>query len=337
MNRGMGLVAYGDSDSENSDEDTLMATAPKATGTPSSQNTISAQSIVNAKLSATDSLNKFASTNLLKQGVATPGATSTPGEQSPAIGESSSIPRSFSQSLSETLLAADHSAAAEVLNTPTGGRSPLPQTEAISIEDSQDVDGEVHRKQSRVEQMRLLLRPRPIPGVDNFGIPPNPEGEVNLDVQAKIEQFQSVKVTRGIHFNQSLMKNKNFRNPRIYASLVEFVDLNETGSNFEKGEFFDFEGYGPESYATGIAEAQKQAAEKLAQQQALPRSQLQFMHGTSGQASAVTVGGGIGIARPSTSSTPVSAAATAGTQRARKSKWDMPQTTDGPASKRARS
>jgi hypothetical protein len=59
-------------------------------------------------------------------------------------------------------------------------------------------------------------------------------------------------VARGIHFNQSLMKNKNFRNPRIYTSLVELVAINEIGSNFDKSEFFDFEGYGPESYATGI-------------------------------------------------------------------------------------
>ena len=61
-----------------------------------------------------------------------------------------------------------------------------------------------------------------------------------------------MKEQRGIHFNQSLMKNKNFRNPHIYTSLVEFVALNEFGTNFEKSEFFDFEGYGPESYATGL-------------------------------------------------------------------------------------
>ncbi|KAG0224652.1 hypothetical protein BGX31_007901 [Mortierella sp. GBA43] len=115
------------------------------------------------------------------------------------------------------------------------------------------MEGVEHQNnQTRAEQMRLLLRPHPIPGVENFGIPPEPEGEVNPEVQAKIQQFHHVKVTRGIHFNQSLMKNKNFRNPRIYASLVELVALNETGSNFEKSEFFDFEGYGPESYATGL-------------------------------------------------------------------------------------
>lgn len=72
-----------------------------------------------------------------------------------------------------------------------------------------------------------------------------------------MEQFQNIKVTRGIHFNQSLMKNKNFRNPHIYSSLVGLVALNEIGSNFEKKEFFDFEGYGPECYAAGLGKFEK--------------------------------------------------------------------------------
>ncbi|KAI9234243.1 MAG: hypothetical protein BYD32DRAFT_95676 [Podila humilis] len=135
--------------------------------------------------------------------------------------------------------------------------------------------------------MRSLLRPRPIPGIENFGIPPSPEGEVNPTVQvedpirfvlsvclsryallertcfialsthAKMEQFQNIKATRGIHFNQSLMKNKNFRNPHIYSSLVDLVALNEIGSNFDKKEFFDFEGYGPECYAAGLGKLTK--------------------------------------------------------------------------------
>ncbi|KAI8360522.1 HCNGP-like protein-domain-containing protein [Mortierella sp. GBAus27b] len=274
MNRGMGLVAYGDSDSESSGDDTSTTMTPKSSAsaqkaqeketpsassetkdhaaeTPSSQDALSTPSIVNAKPSTTNSLNKLASTNLLKQGIVATGTTSRSGEQSPAPDSSGQ----FTRSLSGTPLPADHSAAAEVFNTPTGGRSPqVPQAEGVLIErEIQDMEGVEHQNnQTRAEQMRLLLRPHPIPGVENFGIPPEPEGEVNPEVQAKIQQFHHVKVTRGIHFNQSLMKNKNFRNPRIYASLVELVALNETGSNFEKSEFFDFEGYGPESYATGL-------------------------------------------------------------------------------------
>ncbi|KAI7821320.1 HCNGP-like protein-domain-containing protein [Gamsiella multidivaricata] len=275
MNRGIGLVAYGDSDSDSSDEDTIMSTAPKQSGSsddyqktqgtetnidkdqepvdrPAPQDTISVRPTINARLSGADSLNKIAFTNLMKQGLVASSSSSIEAshvQQSPAA--EGSVPfnsQSFTRSLSGTPLPADHSAAAEVLNTPTGGRSPqVAQTERVPIAeevqvDMKDADG-TQNQQGRAVLMRALLRPKPIPGVENFGIPPNPEGEVNPDVQAKMEQFQHVKMTRGIHFNQSLMKNKNFRNPHIYASLVEFVALNEIGSNFERIEFFDFEGW----------------------------------------------------------------------------------------------
>ncbi|KAI8598308.1 HCNGP-like protein-domain-containing protein [Dissophora ornata] len=399
MNRSKGLVAYGDSDSESSDEDTIMTAAPKQTGSsaasqktqesevssdkdhvldrPTPQDTISARSIINARSSGADSLNKIASTNLLKQGLAS--AENTRVDQSPGVEGSvsnalSASGGSFVRSQSGTPLPPDHSAAAEVLNTPTGGRSPqvvqtgrVPIAEEIESARNADIhmsggdegEGGVMDQQSRrTALMRLLLRPKPIPGVENFGIPPGPEGVVNPDVQAKMEQFQHVKVTRGIHFNQSLMRNKNFRNPHIYSSLVELAALNEIGSNFEKKEFFDFEGYGPESYATGIAETQKQAAEKLAQQHAMPRSQLQFVSGSTAQAgltNMTNIGGGIGLglaggvprlqisSLSSSLSTSASASVSsivqtgaAGSQRPRKSKWDIPQTTDDPASKRTR-
>lgn len=153
---------------------------------PSAQDTTSAQSVVNTKPS--DSLNRIASTNLLKQGLVVHDSTVTPKHQSPiADGSTPSNLHPFSQSLPGTPLAADHSAAAEVLNTPTGGRSPrVPRGEGVSREGVQDIEGiEGHDQQSHTEQMRQLLRPRLLPGVENFGIPPEPEGEVNPDVQVR--------------------------------------------------------------------------------------------------------------------------------------------------------
>ncbi|KAF9967495.1 hypothetical protein BGZ70_009334 [Mortierella alpina] len=264
---------------------------------------------------------------------------------------------SFIRSGSGTPLPADHSAAAEVMNTPTEGRSPrvIPTERISGVEGVRDQgDDRVNQRVSpddlgndRSALMRSLLKPKPIPGVDNFGIPAEPKGEINPAVQAKMEQFHHVKLTRGIHFNQSLMKNKNFRNPHIYTSLVEFVQLNETGSNFEQTEFFDFGGYGPESYATGIAEAQRQASERLAQQQAMARSHLQFVPGSTVQSGVpiVTANGASGgeiqgsIAskvQPPASLSSSGAPVSSGTQRGRKSKWDVSQPVDDPASKRSR-
>jgi hypothetical protein len=54
--------------------------------------------------------------------------------------------------------------------------------------------------------------------------------------QAKLAQFHTLKQdpTRPIHFNDSLMSNRSFRNPHLYAKLVEFVDVDERTSNFPK-------------------------------------------------------------------------------------------------------
>ncbi|KAF9185653.1 hypothetical protein BGZ51_000358 [Haplosporangium sp. Z 767] len=366
MNKGIGLVAYGDSDSESSDEDIHMTPSvavnasqldTKQTkkppifalfytgGRPIPQDTISARSIINATPTGSESLNRIASTNLLRQGL----AASDENLQSKPVSEHG---HSFIRSQSGTPLPADHSAAAEIFNTPTEGRSPRPsQIDRVPItEEAKENENDKGRSlgdlssQNRSALMRLLLQPKPIPGVENFGIPPSPEGEVNPDVQAKMEQFHHVKMTRGIHFNQSLMRNKNFRNPHIYASLVEMVALNETGSNFEKTEFFDFEGYGPESYATGIAEAQKQANERLVQQQAMGRSHLQFVPGSTSLPGVPIVSGSFGVGaagiapkqqQTSLTSLPSTGTTTAAASgRARKSKWDVPQ--DDPSSKRPR-
>lgn len=179
---------------------------------PNPQDTISARSIVQSKPIGQESLNKLASTNLLKQGLAASsdsihtepssdtGAAATP--------ESSSTPvhgSSFIRSGSGTPLPADHSAASDVFNTPTTGRSPrVPQTSRVPIADEareEDNDGERGPEQadgglegagghgSRAALMRALLRPKPTPGVENFGIPPSPESEVNPDVQVNVQWF----------------------------------------------------------------------------------------------------------------------------------------------------
>ncbi|KAG0052527.1 hypothetical protein BGZ83_002457 [Gryganskiella cystojenkinii] len=346
MNKGVpGLVAYGDSDSEESDNETsniarTTSSHSSASERPQLQDTISARTVVaGTRPSANDSLGKIATTNLLKQGIEAQTSNNS-------ASSDQDMEERQSRSLSGTPLPADHSAAAEIMNTPTMGRSPKTmESGGHSIDEERDDDdgdqSSTHGGRSAL--MRSLLRPKPIPGVESFGIPPEPDGEADEDVQIKIEGFQRVKEQRGIHFNQSLMKNKNFRNPHIYASLVEFVALNEFGSNFEKSEFFDFEGYGPESYAAGLAEAQKMAAERLAQQQQnFARSHLPFVPGQ-----ALTVGGsGSGAGGSSNLHSRIPQAPAVGSaasnssagglqQRARRSKWDAPSA-DDPNSKRAR-
>lgn len=52
--------------------------------------------------------------------------------------------------------------------------------------------------------------------------------------QAKVAQFLALKrdPVNPRHFNDSLMSNRSFRNPHLYATLVEFVDVDERTTNF---------------------------------------------------------------------------------------------------------
>lgn len=58
-----------------------------------------------------------------------------------------------------------------------------------------------------------------------------------MSVKAKVAQFLALKrdPVNPRHFNDSLMSNRSFRNPHLYATLVDFVDVDERTSNFPTG------------------------------------------------------------------------------------------------------
>jgi len=117
-----------------------------------------------------------------------------------------------------------------------------------------------------ITEIRRLLKPPPIEDVEDWGIPPDPEGQCDPALQAKVLQFHLLKRRQSKHFNDTLMKSKAFRNPHIYAKLVDFVDIEETATNFPKHIWDPFdvkEGW----YADRIAEKQKEQSEKLAASQ----------------------------------------------------------------------
>ncbi|CAK5271775.1 unnamed protein product [Mycena citricolor] len=82
-------------------------------------------------------------------------------------------------------------------------------------------------------RIRELLRPPQIPGLDNWGIPPASGAAPDPAIAAKLAQFQALKNAQPPrHFNDSLMGSRAFRNPHLYAKLVEFVDVDERTTNF---------------------------------------------------------------------------------------------------------
>lgn len=127
-------------------------------------------------------------------------------------------------------------------------------------------------------RIRALLRPPPIPGVDDWGIPPEPSGQCDSDIEAKLAQFHTLKrdPANPKHFNDSLMSNRSFRNPHLYTKLVEFVDVDERTTNFPK-DIWDPDDVKEEWFADRIAEYQKARSEQQsAAQGAGKRSHLEF-------------------------------------------------------------
>jgi len=122
---------------------------------------------------------------------------------------------------------------------------------------------------------RRALRPPPIEGLEDWGIPSESSDPCDPDLEAKVIKFHLLK-RQGKHFNDSLMQSKAFRNPHIYAKLVQFVDVNETATNFPKDVWDPFD-VKEEWYADKIAAKQKERYEKSAASQAPgQRSRIAF-------------------------------------------------------------
>lgn len=121
-------------------------------------------------------------------------------------------------------------------------------------------------------RIREILKPPPILEVEDWGVPPEGSGICNpalqvclefcfnvclptlfLSLQTKLAQFCSLKQDSSSpkHFNDSLMSNRSFRNPHLYAKLVEFVDVNERITNFAK-DLWDPDDVRPEWFADRI-------------------------------------------------------------------------------------
>ncbi|KAG7093927.1 hypothetical protein E1B28_007562 [Marasmius oreades] len=140
-----------------------------------------------------------------------------------------------------------------------------------------------------LQHIRTLLRPPPIPGIPDWGVPPEPgpneQEPCDPAIEAKLLQFYHLKhpttvpsssatsasdpVPTPRHFNDSLMSNRSFRNPHLYTKLVEFVDVDERTTNFPKEIWNPYQVVdGPNGWdAEKIAAYQKSRSEQQAQAQ----------------------------------------------------------------------
>lgn len=65
----------------------------------------------------------------------------------------------------------------------------------------------------------------------------------------------------GISFNAKLASSTSFNNPRMMSKLIDYFELNEYGSGFEK-QFYDPNGFPEEAYYDAISAYQKEKVNK---------------------------------------------------------------------------
>ncbi|KAG9313392.1 HCNGP-like protein-domain-containing protein [Chiua virens] len=131
-------------------------------------------------------------------------------------------------------------------------------------------------KDNELAQIRQLLNPPPIPGLNDWGIPPESTAPCDPAIEAKVAQFLTLKrdPVNPKHFNDSLMSNRSFRNPHLYATLVEFVDVDERTTNFPTN-IWNPNDVEPEWFSDRIAEIQKARSEQASAAQS-KRTQIAF-------------------------------------------------------------
>ncbi|KAG8784095.1 hypothetical protein FRC20_004572 [Serendipita sp. 405] len=126
---------------------------------------------------------------------------------------------------------------------------------------------------------RRYLMPPPVAGMVNWGIPTSTESANDPGLEAKFKRFADLK-EQGKHFNESLMTNKAFKNPHLYAKLVEFVNVEESTTNYPSHIWDPFQ-VRKEWFSDTIADTQKQKYEQTqASQVSGKRTKIDFVSGS---------------------------------------------------------
>ncbi|KAG2357313.1 HCNGP-like protein-domain-containing protein, partial [Suillus spraguei] len=132
-----------------------------------------------------------------------------------------------------------------------GASNPASMSDAFS--DTEQAETGSSEEADEISHLQQLLRPPPIPGFTDWGISPASLSPYDPTIQDKLAQFHALKQDseHPKHFNDSLMSNRSFRNPHLYAKLVEFVDVDERTTNFPK-DMWDPDDMRPEWFADSI-------------------------------------------------------------------------------------
>ncbi|KAJ2455236.1 hypothetical protein EV183_000971 [Coemansia sp. RSA 2336] len=150
---------------------------------------------------------------------------------------------------------------------------------------SMDMPDQKEEEEEEEEDRREFLEYRPTKQkleallgcdkVSDFG--PNPDmPPCSVELEEKFKHWYELK-GQGANFNETLMRNKTFRNPNIYRWLVDHLQLDEAGTNFNQ---FDPAQLRNDFTAKGLADEQeKRAREHAARKAADTQRNVQFYSG----------------------------------------------------------
>jgi len=92
-------------------------------------------------------------------------------------------------------------------------------------------------------------------------LPDEPTGKCSEKVQENVNKLYKKKLEYNYDLNRIIQLKKEFRNPSIYEKLIQFCEIDETGTNLPK-ELYDGHLFGKESYYDELAKVQKLDMEK---------------------------------------------------------------------------
>ena len=87
-------------------------------------------------------------------------------------------------------------------------------------------------------------------------LPPEPKGHCDPVIRERIANMHYKMLRSGKSLLHSIQTTKKFRNPVIYEKLVEFLGIDERGTNYPP-EFYNPRIWGPESYYDKLSAAQQ--------------------------------------------------------------------------------
>ncbi|CAH1394328.1 unnamed protein product [Nezara viridula] len=117
------------------------------------------------------------------------------------------------------------------------------------------------------------------PMFKDVDLPPEPTGTCSSDLTKKIAEMTELMNLNGCDMNLIIQKRKSFRNPSMYEKLIEYCNINEFGTNYER-RVYDPMKWGESSYYDELAKAQN-AHMKRREKKKRGGAKVQFITGTA--------------------------------------------------------